>query len=1393
MKPSLSKALEVNIAEYRVDVEIDPKYHVLQEVMSKYGGLQNMVHTFLQELCHPRKNWQFIVAEARKYSLGYFFDLKSHSKGPEAVRLYVDIAVEGIEKAGEEAVSTDAYHNLYLLIQKCIKDSGEELPRFLAVIDYGFERISQLPPELFTTVAKSYYQVSRLGRAFLEHAPSDKDFHAANALQTAFLQFTFSYWLKENDPLQWFEEDVSGPVPPEIARLFSPVSQAHLIASRAKLLDIIGSRESRSSETMRALLEFQGFGDIVNFYKALPGQIFEAIDDEKIKHQYKLIFLFHSMAITGLSNIYEDTLREINRDIAWLIEHEDYDHVQFLIQQTFRILERNADRYPDTVLKSIMNMGKGVYQTDESDLVNYFNECVVRLGFQTPDFRGISDEWQVQSNLSHIQNIRTWMKLISLNPKWSKKLLSSLIINLSLSGVLIRDTDLFPRDITGFLNSDIDSVYNLSKQLMRLFPAYFNEIGAEGQLRDISTRVDEISQRKDKLIHFMRKQSHVESSNRTISLIESILEYWRSKSKEEFRPFLPQQVYDQVASDGIYIDGVHEVMMHLCNEKGVERIPDLLPLEEKEIHAAIQDCAGGDSIDKERVVLLITFYRLLYQKYNVTSLDIDDYIMQVQSSIPLRLNELRDIVSHNDTYNKIAGLLDYLQKLKDIIQSPTLYKAHEDIYHKRHIAADIPSMYGSYREAKFDALGLTFRLESLVNTLFEDLVEDFDLSFLTQATFHRIYEYLELFHRALNIDGIPARELKNQLDLLKRSMSIKLVTFTQYLDIFRGFTEVIRNLVSEYFHNVHTHNLENIVGQLPHEKLLPKYRFDSDNPVESIHKISETFLRDSISASLGMQRLDLFLTRIVNTLHEQAEKLSHDKHHLLVTYNPRQIVTPVSRPYPDLNNIIHLGNKSLNLIRMKELGMPVPPAFIITTEVFRCIELIKSYEPARKNFRQHIEHELKGLEGETGRTFGSPENALLVSVRSGSAISQPGMMDSYLNVGMNEEIVQGIIRETGEEWFAWDSYRRFLQSYGMSFGIARDEFDAIINGFKTTYGVPLKKELSPDQMKAVCMAYREHILAKDVTMEEAPLEQLYIAISRVIDSWSSEKAKTYRRIMEISDDWGTAVTVQAMVFGNISQQSGSGVLFTHSPKYSADRILPWGDYTIGNQGEDVVSGLVTTYPLSIYQAMMENRPVDYALEIKFPGIYTALRDYAKVMVYENHWAPQDIEFTFESPDEKDLYILQTRNMDMRERKALPTFQSSDEMAEKLLGHGIGVGGGALSGLAVFNLNDISQWKKAEPGVPLILIRNDTVADDIKEISAADGLLTARGGATSHAAIVANRLEKTCVVGCRDLVCMEQQGQFVLNKKTVHTGEFISIDGSSGSIYLGTMQIREGGD
>ena len=1388
-----SRALEVNIAEHRVDVTIDPRYHVIKKVMSGYGGLQKLLDTFLKELCHPYKNRKFIVNEAGTYSLGYFYDLKTHPEGPEAVRLYVDIAVDSIENAREAEVKTDAFHNLYVLLQKSIKESGTELNRFLPVINYGFSRINKLSGQRLSLIAGSYYQLNRLAEAFLKEATPETDFQAINSLLIRYFEYTFSYWLSENDPLEWFGREISGPLPPKISALFKPISHSHISSCRMKLHEIISREDDNSPATLEKLLCLPGYGEIVGLYKGLPDRLFESADNEKLKHQYKLIFLFHNMNIAGLSGIHEETLREVNRIISWLIEHEDIEHIRLLIQKTFKILRKSVEKFPGTALKSVLNMGKGVYMTDESDLVDFFNEQVVHLGFQTPDFTGISDDWQIQSNLSHIRNIRTWMELVKLNPKWSKKLLSALIIHLSLGGVLIKDTDLFPRDITGFLNSDIRPVYNLAKQLLRLFPSYFNEIGAEGRLRDISTDIDEVCNRRDVLIHFMRKQSHVESSNRIIPLIEIILDFWRTKSKEGLKPYLPQSIYDRIEPEGPYIDGVNKVINRIFEIRGLDGISGLLSLKEDWPAEIAGKLPEEDRLDIERVAKAVSFYKLLNRKYSLSACEIDDYITQVQSTIPLNLSGLRKTLSAKETFRKTAGLLGILQQLKNIILLPETFEIHEDIYRKRHIAAGIPSMYGSYREAKFDAMGLTFRLESLVNTLFEELVEDFDLNFITHDTFYRIYKHLKLFNQALNIDGIPTREFESQLELFRRALRIKMITFTQYLDIFRGFTQAVRNIVSDYFNNIHQRNLMEIADYLPSDKLLPKYIRESDNLKELYHKVSEIFLRDTIASSLGLQRLDLFLTRISHTLHEQAEKLHIDKHYFLLSYNPGNIVTSISEPDTKLLDIVHLGNKGLNMVKMKGLGLPVPPGFIVTTEVFRCRELIESYPPANENFRKQVDREISHLEKLTGRTFGSPENSLLVSVRSGAAVSQPGMMDSYLNVGMNEEIVSGIIKQTGEEWFAWDCYRRFLQSYGMSFGLVRDKFDAIIDGFKKKYSASFKRDFSPKQMKEVAMAYKEIIRSNGIRVEESPGEQLYIAIRRVLNSWNSAKAITYRKIIGISDDWGTAVTVQAMVFGNLSRQSGSGVLFTHSPKVTPDLLRPWGDYTTGNQGEDVVSGLVTTHPISIYQAKMENRPAEFALENRFPEIYCSLRKIAKVLIYEDRWAPQDIEFTFEGPWKKDLYILQTRNMEIRERKRFPAFESTSGMKEKFLGHGIGVSGGALSGRVVFSLDDISRWEKTEPETPLILVRGDTVPDDIKEISAADGLLTARGGATSHAAIVADRLEKTCVAGCNDLVCLERDRKFQLNQKVVNAGEFISIDGSEGSVYLGKMKVSERGD
>jgi pyruvate,orthophosphate dikinase len=356
MKAKSSRALQVNLADYRVDVTIDPKYRVIQDVMSKYDGIQRVLNTFLEELCHPYKNWQFIVDEARTYSLTYFYDLKSHPKGPEAARLYVEIAIEAIENAKEPKVKIDSFHYLYMLLQKFITESGSELSMFLPVVDYGFKKINNLPGETISLISRSYYQLKRLAEIYLKTVPPGTDFRTLNSLLINYFEYTFSYWLSENDPQEWFEEEIAQGLLSEVSDLFKPISHSRIKECQNQLNDLVDRKNDNSAVILKRLLELPGYGDFVSNYKSLPDEIFKAIANEKQRYQYKLIFLFHSMNISGLSNIHEETLREINRNITWLISHEDIQHIQRLIQQTFNILNKSIDKFPDTVLKSVLNM-----------------------------------------------------------------------------------------------------------------------------------------------------------------------------------------------------------------------------------------------------------------------------------------------------------------------------------------------------------------------------------------------------------------------------------------------------------------------------------------------------------------------------------------------------------------------------------------------------------------------------------------------------------------------------------------------------------------------------------------------------------------------------------------------------------------------------------------------------------------------------------------------------------------------------------------------------------------------------------------------------------------------------------------------------------------------------
>lgn len=527
----------------------------------------------------------------------------------------------------------------------------------------------------------------------------------------------------------------------------------------------------------------------------------------------------------------------------------------------------------------------------------------------------------------------------------------------------------------------------------------------------------------------------------------------------------------------------------------------------------------------------------------------------------------------------------------------------------------------------------------------------------------------------------------------------------------------------------------------------------------------------------------------------------------------------------DMKNL--LGGKGANLAEMSNLGIPVPAGFTITTEV--CTEFYANNRRYPQGLREEVEQAMKRVEQIMGARFGDPSNPLLVSVRSGARASMPGMMDTVLNLGLNDKTVMGIIQKSGNERFGWDSYRRFIHIYGdVVMGLKpvssdeHDPFEVVMDDIKKKRRIKLDLDLTVDDLKELVARYKELIkkkLKKDFPTD--PNEQLWGAIGAVFGSWMNERAILYRKMNQIDDSWGTAVNVQAMVFGNMGNDCATGVAFTRDPATGENRF--YGEYLINAQGEDVVAGIRTPQQITKIGSQKwakENgiseseRKAKYpSLEEYMPRAYEQLKDI--YMKLERHYRDmQDIEFTIQN---EKLWMLQTRNgkrtaaaavkiaVDMvkeglitKEEAVLrvdpdsidqllhPTF---DPKAKRtVLARGLPASPGAGVGKVVFNADDAEAW--ASRGEKVILVRVETSPEDLKGMSAAQGILTARGGMTSHAAVVARGMGKCCVSGCGEIEIDYKKKLFKVNNQIIKQGDFISLDGSSGEVMLGKVPTVE---
>lgn len=514
-----------------------------------------------------------------------------------------------------------------------------------------------------------------------------------------------------------------------------------------------------------------------------------------------------------------------------------------------------------------------------------------------------------------------------------------------------------------------------------------------------------------------------------------------------------------------------------------------------------------------------------------------------------------------------------------------------------------------------------------------------------------------------------------------------------------------------------------------------------------------------------------------------------------------------------------LGGKGANLAEMANLGVPVPPGFTITTEVCKYYyEHGAVYPP---ELTDEVEEAFQRLEAVMGRKFGDPDKPLLVSVRSGAAISMPGMMDTVLNLGLNDHTVLGLVKETEDERFAYDCYRRFIAMYGdVVLGLKpelRDEldpFDEIIEEIRKKRGVENDSQIPASDLKELVERYKGLIrVRKKVEFRQNPMDQLWGAISAVFNSWNNPRAIAYRELNDIPSDMGTAVTVQAMVFGNMGEDCGTGVAFTRNPA-TGENVF-YGEYLMNAQGEDVVAGIRTPLPINKVQ---KNDTSSLSLEEAMPEVYADLEQIRSSL--DRHYRDmQDIEFTIQKGK---LWMLQTRSgkrtgfasfkiaVDMvregilTKEEALmrvtadhlnqllrPTFTPKAKAEAirdgALLAKGLNAGPGAATGRVVFNAQDAIEW--AKKGEVVILVRIETSPEDIRGMHASRGILTARGGMTSHAALVARQMGKVCIVGCGGLEIDYQHRRMVVGDRVIREGNYLSLDGTSGEVYAGQIPTR----
>ncbi|MEJ2192852.1 MAG: PEP-utilizing enzyme [Nitrospirota bacterium] len=992
----------------------------------------------------------------------------------------------------------------------------------------------------------------------------------------------------------------------------------------------------------------------------------------------------------------------------------------------------------------------------DRELLDAYRGALARIRVPPPRLSGFSSEtWAEKANPRHLRRLRGFLRVLAVSPGAFREAALHLAANLVLSGVFIPDDALFQREVSHYLNAgalreDFLPGYLILKRL----PVYFHDVGASGKVRELSTELDAWG--NDPALYFLRKQVHANASNNNVPLVESVIRAWYEGDAGPLEGRVPEEVLEALRPGLLeaYQGTARTVLEELGAVDGEGLHPErLLGVGKERVEEALEGASPSDEV-RRKMGYLFELYREIVRKYAF-------------------LGGARGGGSLGEA---LRSALERAASLAGVLTSPERTEPEESLYFKRHIAFGIPSVIGTYHEAKFDAMGELLREEERVRVLLEELIDRVESAGdgfgreKTREWLSALREMAGLFE----LHGLGNARVRELVGLL----GVRGLRLSQLVDLLRMWQGELTWLMETLYRDFQGPVLR-LLGETPVDEL-PEHLLRLRPGEEGFRdRALDVLIRQIINGIAGFEELDRLLNALIRALGMRVAK-GEDEEAPDGEEAPERAFYVLDELGPADASLLgaRLGSKANNLVYLLRSGLDVPPAVALPSlGAGDYAARVRSAE-CEKTLREAVQ----ALEGKSGAVFGSGENPLFLSVRSGSYVSMPGILDSVLYVGMNEATRAALERRSGDPWLARDSERRFLEHYGsIVLGLGTEEFDRVKEGVLARRGASSTRELGAPEMAELTRRYREMMRAAGKDVPDDVYLQLRGAAEGVYASWHRQRARDFRAATGVSEHWGTGVLLMQMVYGN-QKEAGASVFFTRNPRTLGREV--YGETMEQATGDELVYGRSAGRPIARWQGEGSLEETDREL---FELHARAARRVEEAM----GGIPEEVEAAYRRREGR-LYVLQTKRMEFRSRET-DRFHEVCRMESNIVGRGIGVYGGALSGAATFarTVEELRGLReKAER--PLILIRKETSTRDVALLAEVQGILTAVGGAASHAAILSQKFGITAVVGCTGMLLGKDPatGEPLarVGGYEIREGTPLSIDGSDGLVYTGVCEF-----